>query len=188
MRLLVTPNDGFTDDVRMMARVAAREHLAQRTLAERVMGRIVRLCRLLLRNASETDDAAQNAFLEVLGSAHSYRGETSLEKWVDRVTARTAFRLTREGKRRLSVVEPREALPPDAGREEDPSARLDVAPLMAQLSQVRQQTLHLRFTLGCTIDEIAAWMDTSPNTVKARLRDALHAMRAQARARPEEVA
>src|SRR5688572_31980091 len=80
------------DDIELMAQVARGDAAAQRTLVRRLLRRIERVCRALLRNRYDADDAVQLSVLEILKSAGNYRGESSLERWVDRITARTALR------------------------------------------------------------------------------------------------
>src|ERR1041384_1569404 len=87
------------DDVELMARVAQGEPAAQLVLVRKLLLRVQRLCRALLRNAHDAQDAAQVSLLEILKSARSFRGDSSLERWADRITVRTALRTSRTEKR-----------------------------------------------------------------------------------------
>ena len=82
-----------------MAKVARGDPLAQRELAVRLMGRLRRVARSLLRQSDQVDDAVQLAFLEMMKSAPTYRSESPLESWADRIAARAAIRLLHERKR-----------------------------------------------------------------------------------------
>ena len=75
-----------------MQQVAACDPDAQRRLMERFVARVRRRCRLLLRDDSDVDDAAQMALLEVLRSAAGFGQPGNLEAWVDKIAARTALR------------------------------------------------------------------------------------------------
>src|SRR5688500_18309412 len=76
------------DDIELMVQVARGEPAAQRVLVRRLLHRIQRVCRALLRNRVDAEDAAQLSVIEVLKSARNFLGESSLERWSDRITAR----------------------------------------------------------------------------------------------------
>jgi DNA-directed RNA polymerase specialized sigma24 family protein len=65
----------------------------------------------LIRCAYDADDATQVALVEILKAAPSYRGESSLEAWADRIAVRVAIGVARE--RRLASVRNHCAVSPD---------------------------------------------------------------------------
>jgi RNA polymerase sigma-70 factor, ECF subfamily len=155
-----------TDDVGLMARVALGEPEAQLALVRRLLRRIQRLCRALLRNASDAEDAAQVSLLEILKSARNFRGESSLERWADRITVRTTLRTSRTEKRAQRG-------PVDLEPERAVGATGEHAVLaqeyLASLSEPQRTVLILRHGFEYSIDEIAEMAGISPNTVKDRL-------------------
>ena len=154
------------DDVELMARVASGEAAAQLILARRLLARVQRLCRALLRNAHDAQDAAQVSMLEILQSARGFRGDSSLERWADRITVRTTLRASRKEKRVQRT--PVEAEPERA------SAPIGEHAVLAQeyllrLSERQRTVLILRHGLEYSIDEIADLTGISANGVKDRL-------------------
>ena len=67
-----------------MSRVAQADSSAQSELVHRLMGRVYRTTASLLRSRSDADDATQMSLLEIMKSAGTYRGQSSLETWADR--------------------------------------------------------------------------------------------------------
>ena len=160
------------EDRLLMVRVAAREPSAQRELCLRLVARVRRTTRALIRTSDDADDAAQATLLEILRFADSYRGESSLERWADRITVRTALRLARESRRRGMLVDG--ALGPDdlPGAHHDHEGRellTSVKRHVDRLAEPRRAVLVLRCIMGYSIDEVSEMTGASPNTVKDRL-------------------
>jgi RNA polymerase sigma-70 factor (ECF subfamily) len=153
------------DDIELMAQVARGDAAAQRTLVRRLLRRIERVCRALLRNRYDADDAVQLSVLEILKSAGNYRGESSLERWVDRITARTALRaVASERRAHRPPIDEEERIAP-ANAEHSLLARQ----YLDRLSDRQRSVLILRHGLEYSVDEIAEIAGISPNTVKDRL-------------------
>jgi RNA polymerase sigma-70 factor (ECF subfamily) len=155
-----------------MQAVAAHDSSACEAVARRLAVRLHRLCRLLVRNLADAEDASQSALLAVFDSAGRYEGRTPLEAWADRVCVRVALRAASR-QRRLSLV-------PDLSDVQDTRSapsQVDFWTLVDRLDEPRRTTTLLRFGLGYSIEEIAAEMETSPNTVKARLKTSLERLR-----------
>lgn len=149
-----------------MTRVARGEASAQAALVQRLLRRVQRLCRALLRNAHDAEDAAQLSILEIIQSARGYRGDSSVERWADRITVRTALRAARSEKRaqRLPAdLEPQQVAPP-AGE-----GAVLAQEYLGCLSERQRVVLILRHGFEYSIEEIAELAEISPNTVKDRL-------------------
>src|SRR5687768_609901 len=86
-------------DLELMRRAGAREPEAERALVTRLIGRANRLTHALLRNREDARDASQAALLGILRSTSSFRGESSVECWADRIVVRTALRLSRNSRK-----------------------------------------------------------------------------------------
>lgn len=154
------------DDVELMARVAGGDAAAQLTLVRRLLGRVQRLCRALLRNAHDAQDAAQVSLLEILQSARSFRGDSSLERWADRITVRTTLRSSRNEKRAQRT--PLDAEPERVSAPSGEDAVLAQEYLL-RVTERQRTVLILRHGFEYSIDEIAELAGISPNTVKDRL-------------------
>src|SRR5262245_39681549 len=105
-----------------MTRVAAGDTDAQRALVLRLTSRIRRPAQTLLHDAADSDDAAQLGLVSILQSASSYRGESALERWADRIAVRVAMRLARERRLRAAPFEAVEAIERFAVRSTDEAA------------------------------------------------------------------
>jgi RNA polymerase sigma-70 factor (ECF subfamily) len=161
-----------TRDLKLMAAVAARDAHAQTELVLRLAARVRRLTRLLCRAGGDADDAAQMALLEILRSASSFRTDTSLERWADRITSRVTFRLARRERQRRGLFRrwfaPGLALFGD-GAIVSPGDDLSVHALLDRLSDERRTAFVLRHLAEYSIEEIAELTGAPPGTVKDRL-------------------
>jgi len=156
-----------------MQRVAARDKSAQREVAERLGPRVLRLCRALIRDRSDAEDAAQQALETILLSARGFQAEGRLEGWADTITARTAFRTLRRARSGRSLIahwaQPDEV--PDLrsdfrGRS---ATSLVLERYLARLSSERREAFVLKYAAGYSVEEIAALTESAPGTVKDRL-------------------
>jgi RNA polymerase sigma-70 factor (ECF subfamily) len=110
--------------------------------------------------------------IEILGSARTYRGGASLERWASRIAARTAIRAARERRARSSAIES-EADPEEIADAPDAStpdaSEPSVLTLLGRLSEPRRECLVLRHVHEYSVEEIAELSGVSVNTVKDRL-------------------
>lgn len=154
------------DDAELMARVAAGEPTARALLVRRLLRRVQRLCRALLRNGHDAQDAAQVSILAILHSARGFRGDSSLERWADRVTVRTALRMSRTEKRaqRLPIDADARGTSPAVGEQS-----VLAQEYLSRISERQRTVLILRHGFEYSIEEIAELAGISENTVKDRL-------------------
>jgi RNA polymerase sigma-70 factor (ECF subfamily) len=156
-----------------MERVAAGDEQAHRIVARRLLPLARRVTRSLLRNAVEADDATQLSLMEILRSAGSYRGETAVERWAQRIIVRTTLRHIREQRRFYRVVdidaEVSEVGAPSSKRDADEELPRPIDVYLAQVSDVQREAVILHHALGYTVPEIAEITGVTQNTAKARL-------------------
>lgn len=171
----------FDEDLKLMQMVARSDGHAQRLLANRLVVRVRRAATAIMRGSVDADDAAQHALIEILRSAHNYRGDSSVERWADRITSRSVIRFARAVRRRNHTVEPGldaeqapSELPEDSAKE---GVVRDVDAYLSLLPESRREVLILRHGLGHSVEEIAQLTQSSPNTVKDRLLAARRDMR-----------
>lgn len=162
-------------DADLMREVAAGRPFAQRELVARLLPRARATARYLCRDDAEADDMAQVALIEILRSAGSFRAESRVERWADRIVVRTAMHRIRRRKRRESFEE--SAADEVGVAPEGPHAeavrrvlqrRLVVH--LARLGEDRRTAVVLKLVHGYSVEEIAEVVDASVNTVKDRLR------------------
>jgi RNA polymerase sigma-70 factor, ECF subfamily len=160
-------------DLELMARVARGDRDAQGQVARRLFRRVERLCRVILLNSEEALDARQLCIVEILRSAHSFRGTSSLERWADRITARTALRAAARERRghRTPLDWEQKATHPAHERELLAREYLD------RVSERQRLVVVMRHGLEYSIEEIAEVTGISENSVKDRLLRARRIMR-----------
>lgn len=164
-------------DRALMRRVAENDSRARRDLVQRLLPRAQRLCQSLLRNGSDAKDASQTALLQVLRSAHTYRGECSIEHWSDRIVSRTALRwITTERRSRQTVVDDEAITELNAAH-----PKVLFRECMNRLPEAQRTALLLRCCFEYSVEEIARLTEVSPNTVKDRLLRARQTLRAWVR-------
>jgi RNA polymerase sigma-70 factor (ECF subfamily) len=169
------------DDPRIAAAVAGDRAAASSLLAE-LLPRARNVVRFLLRGDAEVDDFAQNALIQVLRSLPSFRGESSLTTWADRITVRTVLRQLgrrqREREQRVRL-EPElrithASTPPEG---DDYAARRRLAQVMDGLPDAQRQALVLHHVVGMSVPELAAELGVSFDTAKSRLRLGMERLR-----------
>jgi len=170
----------FEEDLLLMRAVAGGDARSRKELVRRLLPRAQRLCHALLRNAADAKDASQTALLQILRSAHTYRGECGIENWADRIVARSALRwiaAERRARQEPLAEEPSGDAGTGAGL-----PRVLVRECLNRLSEPQRTTLLLRAGFEYSIEEIASLTEVSPNTVKDRLTRARQVLRALVRA------
>jgi RNA polymerase sigma-70 factor (ECF subfamily) len=167
----------WQEDLRLMTSVAAGDVAAMNLVAKRLTPRVRRLSRLIVKNDTWADDAAQIAIVEILESARTYGGRSSLERWADRITARITLRHVKEERRRFHLAEPIEDAESNEvlSVEHDPTedARAETPRPMDEylrsLPEVQREALVLKHSFGYTVEEIAELTSVPVGTVKDRL-------------------
>jgi RNA polymerase sigma factor (sigma-70 family) len=131
---------------------------------------------LILRDRDEAEDVVIETILTAWEKAGSIRDERALRAWLLRVATNHALGMRRRGGRlvRLEVVPDRGALG-DVGAEATNRVALlsgvDALPVQMRAAIV------LRYYADLSIEETAAALGKSPNTIKAQLQTALDRLR-----------
>jgi RNA polymerase sigma-70 factor (ECF subfamily) len=153
---------------------------ARRQLAAMLMGRVRSVVFYLEGGDPEAEDDAQVAMMEILASLGTYRKESSIERWAERIAVRTARRGMRRRRWRASFMD--RATDDRVDRAADESAsdgerdlaagrlRSRVLSLLARIGPDQRAAVVLRLVYGYTIAEIASLTETNRFTVDYRLR------------------
>lgn len=147
--------------------------------------RVLRVCRQILGNPHDAEDAAQDSFLDVLQNLSGYRGH-GLTTWLCRIARNRAIKLRRERVEMVSLdtAEPESEPLIFALEAPGPSPEwrvfvLEVEQAIAELGPDLGVPLKLT-ALGCTAGEIGAVMGLlSAMAVKKRVQRAREQMRAR---------
>jgi RNA polymerase sigma-70 factor (ECF subfamily) len=81
-----------TEDLALARRAAAGEREAERALFRAHKDRVHLVLYRVMGTNRHMEDLVQDAFLEIFRSIGSFRGDASLATFVDRITARVAYR------------------------------------------------------------------------------------------------
>ncbi len=144
---------------------------------------VFRLAYLLLADADEAQDMAQEAFVRAFRALDRFDTSRPLRPWLLRITANLARNRLRSAGRYWAAVqrlfwvhfEPAENV------EEKSLQRLESQQLwqaVRRLNLADQQAIYLRYFLGLPEAEMASVLDIAPGTVKSRLHRALNHLRA----------
>ena len=162
--------------------VAVPDALLEQLVTEHY-DRLLRLARLICRDASDAADAVQTGLEQGWRRRSALRSDASARAWLDRIVVREAVRIARSGRSWLArLLHPSEQLtwiePPD----ERASNGLDRAALrtaFAALSPEQRAVVALHLHLGYSVAETAAIVGAPEETVRSRLRLARQRMRPQ---------
>jgi RNA polymerase sigma-70 factor (ECF subfamily) len=138
-----------------------------------------RLAYLLLGNADDAEDVAQEAFIRAYRALDRYDLERPFRPWLLGITRNLASNRRRSLRRYLAALG-------RLGRERVVRGELTTSHNPAQVEQARtlwravhrlketdQQVIYLRFFLELPVAEAAQVLDVAPGTVKSRLHRAL---------------
>jgi RNA polymerase sigma-70 factor (ECF subfamily) len=179
--------ESTTSDRQVVDAVLAGDRDAFRVLVERESQAVTELCRRILRDPVEAQDAAQDAFVKAYGSLATFRGDGPFGAWLWRIAARVA--IARLAARRDVVsldgqtVDPRAAL---LKADDDPEAavlgeehRAAIFDAVATLPLAQREVVLLRFFGDLSIQEIARVTSHPIGTVKSRLSRGVTSLRQQ---------
>ena len=164
---------------------ASGDPVAARRLADLLLDRVALTVRYLSGADSDADDYVQMAMMEILRSVGSFRGESSLETWAEKIAVRTTMRHLKHRRWRSQIV----ALDPapdgvslavGADRRLAQSSLADrLAAIVGTLTPERREVVTLRLVLGHSIEEISELTGAKINTVRDRLAVARRQLRSK---------
>ncbi len=143
---------------------------------------VFRVCRDVLGDRDQAEDAFQATFLVLLRKAGSIRESRTLGRWLyevaSRVSQRERRRLSRLRSQERQAPEMEAAAPPDfdpADREMKPILHEEIGRLPSKL----REALVLHYFQGLTVDEVARRLDCPVGTLKSRLAKGRELLRAR---------
>lgn len=152
---------------------------ARHAVALRSVVRAKTVARGLL-SSEEACDVSQIVAMNVLDSAGRFRGDCTLETWIDRIAVRVAWKTARRVRplQRAASLETIGELmsnpPPSTSSEALPRP---IESYLSELPEKQRLALVLRYGLDLSVDEVADAADIPTNTAKTRLRTGLAALR-----------
>lgn len=165
------------DDLALVAAARSGDRAALEALLVRHHPKVLGLCRRLLADGRDAEDAAQEALLAVCRGLDRFDGRSAFTTWLYRITTNTCLDELRRRRRRPAAV------PDDPGDEPAPggsthrsidpatvvTARVDVDRALALLPVEYRVAVVLRD--GCDLDyaEIARLTGVPDGTVRSRI-------------------
>lgn len=159
-------------DPSVLAGLRAGDAGALESCYERFGGRVYRLCRVMLGQACDSEDATQEIFLKVLERAHQFEARARFTTWLHRLAIHHCLhRLEKESRRGGEALDEHlvdgARTPLEAAQGEEARTRVEL--LLAQLSPSLRATLALRELEGLSYAEIARVLAIPVGTVMSRL-------------------
>jgi RNA polymerase sigma factor (sigma-70 family) len=162
---------GLSDREVLERFVDSRDESAFEVLLARHGPMVLNVCRQLLREPHDVEDAFQAAFLVLVRKAGSIRVEDSLGPWLYAVASRTAAR-ARANRRRRNERESSRGDPPETANEDDLAALEIPQVVQEELSRLPERLrtpLVLCYLQGLTHDLAARQLGCPVGTVRSRL-------------------
>jgi RNA polymerase sigma-70 factor (ECF subfamily) len=166
--------DGHAREVEredLARRAGEGDRVAMESLLRADYGRILSICRRLLRGEQDAEDAAQNALLSIATNITSFDRKSRYTTWSYRVALNAALDEWRRRQRRplglLSGNEPTGTVQPAADAEVADRAAIEWA--LSKLPVEQRNALLLRHYLDLGYAEIAAVERVPIGTVRSRI-------------------
>jgi RNA polymerase sigma-70 factor (ECF subfamily) len=176
------------DDAELMQRVRSRDPAAFEPLMRRYNRRLFRVAHSMLRDAAESEDALQDAYLAAFRSADRFRGESSLSTWLTRIVVNECMTRLRRSARRDNIVpivgtaaqtqDEGESMPekesaPDHGTPDREMLRTEMRALLERRIEALPREFRVVFVMRAveelSVEETAQCLGIPEATVRSRL-------------------
>jgi RNA polymerase sigma-70 factor (ECF subfamily) len=141
-------------------------------LVERHAGRVYAICYRYFGNASDAEDAAQEAFVALLRRGGTFRGQAGFSTWLFRVAMNTCHDLARKRARRPRSADTDVATLVDHGDEDllaNCELALELRQALATLDPGQRRLITLHDIHGLPYAEVAKQLGMPIGTVKSRI-------------------
>ncbi|MGV3710816.1 MAG: RNA polymerase sigma factor [Gemmatimonas sp.] len=159
----------LTDDVTRAQRGDAE---AFERLYRRHAARVNALCRRLTGDATRADELLQDVFVRAWERLASFRGESSLESWLHRVTVNVFLAANRSDKRRRAHEDVADSTSYELTGETSPpdvAGGIDLERAISLLAPGARMAFVMHDIEGYSHEEIAAMTGIAPATVRVQL-------------------
>jgi len=150
------------------------DHSTFERIVQHYQDKIYNLCRYLLGNPQDAEDAAQEVFIKAFRKLKDFQPEASLYTWLYRIGVNTCFDHKRKSRpepfKNESLAETLPSTEPSPeGQYQSKEIGRAIQSALDQLSRNSRTIIVLKEIEGLSYEEIAEVMDTSVGTVKSRL-------------------
>ncbi len=168
-------DDSDLDDAALLRAHVAGDPEAFSTLVRRHRDRLWAVSLRTTCDASEAEDALQDALVSAFRRAETFRGDAQVTTWLHRIVVNSCLdRLRRRNARATEPLPDEERAPVLADERgigsavEDSERRTDVMAALAQISPEQRAALVLVDMEGYSMEDAAAILGCRPGTVKSR--------------------
>ncbi len=169
-----------SDDAAVVLRVRAGKHDEFAVLVDRYLPVAHAVSYAQLRNVTDAEDAAQDAFLKAFESLDGLREPAKFGPWLLTIVRNICRNHQRSRAREAERVDAVAAMEePSADRLEDRELRVLVRQQIEGLDDIHREALLLHYYGGRSIKEIAALLELSQDAVRKRLQRARDALSGQ---------
>jgi RNA polymerase sigma-70 factor (ECF subfamily) len=179
---LVTEAANDALDPRIAAAAAGDREAAEQLLAE-LLPRVGNLVRYLIGRDRDLEDITQRALMEILRSLGTFRGESKLTTWSDRITSRVTMahvkRRQKEAVQRRAAAAELSVVGDGEDWKGEYLARRRAVKLLDALPEEQRQAVVLHYVVGLSVPELAEQLSIPFETVRSRLRLGMKKLREQ---------
>jgi RNA polymerase sigma-70 factor (ECF subfamily) len=170
------------DESDLIGRLKKGDPSAFEAIVRKYQDRIYNLCRYMLQDPENAQDAAQDVFLKAYKALKDFRPESSLYTWIYRIAVTTCLDYRRKSRRETFRTEPLsedlpsvEPLPEELYESGEIPDSIQLA--LQKLPEKLKAAIVLREIEELSYEEIAEVLHTSPGTVKSRISRAREQLR-----------
>lgn len=154
----------------LLDRCRRGEPAAFEELVEQTHRRVFTLAYRLVGDRHEAEDVTQDAYLRVYRGLPGFRGDSSFETWLHRITANAAVsRLRRRGRFGDLLEDPDDLVDEADEIDADPVDRDEIQRALFALPLAQRTVLVMRDAYGFSISEIAEDLGLTEGAVKVRI-------------------
>ena len=181
------------DEAELLSALRSGRDDAFETLVRNHSGRMLSVCRRILRSEEEAKDAVQEAFVSAFRSIQTFEGTSRLGTWLHRIAVNASLMRLRSRKRRPeesiddllptfkenghATIEPRDWSPSALQLVETRETREFVRDCIDRLPEIYRVVLLLRDIEELDTAEAAEVLGVTDGVIKVRLHRARHALR-----------
>lgn len=166
------PANSAAHEAETLARIAARDRMAFRSLYLAYYSRLYRFVLRIVQRPELAEEVVDDVMLAVWRKAASFRGEAVVSTWLFGIAYRQALKSLRRRPREQaldSVAEPGDLQPGPEEAADRGLVHRRIRLALAELSAEHRAVVELTYFLGYSCREVARIVDCPVNTVKTRL-------------------
>jgi RNA polymerase sigma-70 factor (ECF subfamily) len=172
----------LADDVDSIKRFKNGDPSTFEEIVRRHQDRIYNLCRYMLQDTQDAQDAAQDVFVKAYAGLKAFKPDASLSTWLYRIAVNTC--LDHKKKSRLEPLDSESLIEDLASAEPSPERLYEskeisraVQGALQKLPENLRAAIVLKEIEELSYEEIAAVLDTALGTVKSRISRAREELR-----------